>query len=153
MIPAMAARAPILPPPDLPPLSGANVTLVEYSLGILNATTSPTRAAIPHALKTNLRLAHTFLGQFYQIYFLFLRLWRGYVLYFFFAHNSNYLKRLTIVAIIAAIEAVVLPIPRISVVVIFLFCSLLGTIISQPGSMAFLFPALKRETVPFMYIT
>ena len=56
----MAARAPILPPPDLPPLSGANVTLVEYSLGILNATTSPTRAAIPHALKTNLRLAHTF---------------------------------------------------------------------------------------------
>ena len=30
---------------------------------------------------------------------------------------------------------------------------LLGTIISQPGSMAFLFPAFKRETVPFMYIT
>ncbi len=94
-----------------------------------------------------------FLGQFYQIYFLFLRLWRGYVLYSFFAHNSNYLKRLTIVAIIAAIEAVVLPIPRISAVVIFFFCSLLGTIISQPGSMAFLFPAFKRETVPFMYIT
>ena len=62
LIPAIAANAPILPPVDFPVLSGANVTLVEYSLGILNATISPTNTAYPHALKTNLRSAQTFLA-------------------------------------------------------------------------------------------
>lgn len=145
----MAARAPILRHQIYH--SRANVTLVEYSLGILNATTSPTRAAIPHALKP-IATSPYFLGQFYQIYFLFLRLWRL-CFVFFFAHNSNYLKRLSIVAIIAAIEAVVLPIPRISAVVIFFSVLYLEQLFHNQVLLTFLFPAFKRETVPFMYIT
>ena len=57
------------------------------------------------------------------------------------------------VAIIAAMEAVVLPIPKISAVLIRFFSSLLGTIISQPGSIAFLSRDFRRDTVPFIYTT
>lgn len=43
------------PVEDLLPVSGASVTLVEYSLGILKATTSPTNTATPQTFNTNLR--------------------------------------------------------------------------------------------------
>ena len=60
LIPAIAANAPMPPVEDLLPVSGASVTLVEYSLGILKATTSPTNTATPQTFNTSLRPAQTF---------------------------------------------------------------------------------------------
>jgi len=54
------------------------------------------------------------------------------------------------VAIMVAKEAVEVPMLSISVGDIFSRFSLLGTIISQPGSMALEFRERRRDTVPFI---
>jgi len=70
-------------------------------------------------------------------------------------HSTNkmlifYLKRLTILAIIVAIEADVVPILIISATLIFLDSALEGTTISQPGCINEDLYLLSLATVPFI---
>ena len=63
--------------------------------------------------------------------------------------HTHYLNKLKIVATMVANDAVELPMLSISAVLSFSFCSLLGTMISHPGSMSFDLD-FNRETVPFI---
>ena len=56
-------------------------------------------------------------------------------------------------ATIAAIEAIEVFIPATSLGTVFFLFSLLGTIISHPGSIAQTALFLRRDTIPFIYTT
>ena len=55
-------------------------------------------------------------------------------------------------ATIAAIEAIEVFIPATSLGTVFFLFSLLGTIISHPGSIAQTALFLRRDTIPFKYV-
>jgi hypothetical protein len=67
----MAASAPMPPPELLPVVSGAKVIWVEYSLGMLNATTMPITGAYA-SLDYQLPFRPYLLSQFQKVYILFL---------------------------------------------------------------------------------
>ena len=153
LTPAIAANAPRLLELLLPPTSGAKVTLVAYSLGMLKATTNATMTAMPHALNINLRPAHTFWASSIKS----ISCSSGFCgettccfISSFIVCHALYLNRFTKVAIMVANDAADVPIPMISAGDILFRLSFVGTIISHPGSIALELLDLGRATVPFI---